>query len=159
MKTYRVGQILFLISESNKVLPIQVIEEVVRTTLNGKEKTYIIKFPDKDGSKTDIQKIKGELFESRKNVFDYMINNTTNAINNMLDQAESICADLFDVDVSKPEKETTDVPIKESIEIQKVQPKIKQSKIITVDLGNGKLGKISEKEFEKIGDSEWKYFY
>jgi hypothetical protein len=154
MKTYRVGQILFLISESNKVLPIQVIEEVVRTTLNGKEKTYIIKFPDKDGSKTDIQKIKGELFESRKNVFDYMINNTTNAINNMLDQAESICADLFDVDVSKPEKETTAVPIKESIEIQKVQPKIKQSKIITVDLGNGKLGKISEKEFEKIGDSE-----
>ena len=61
---------------------------------------------------------------------------------------------MFDVDVTKPEKKTTDDPIEESIEIQKVQPKTKQSKIITVDLGNGKLGKISEKEFEKIGDSE-----
>ena len=44
MQNYRVGQILFLIADTSKVLPIQVIEEVIRTTLEGKEKTYIIRF-------------------------------------------------------------------------------------------------------------------
>jgi len=158
MKTYRVGQILFLISETNKVLPIQVIEEVIRTTLTGKEKTYIVKFPDKDETQTDIQKIKGELFETRKDLFNYMINNTTNAINKMLDQAELISSEIFNVDISNAVKVPEKLPFEEKIEVPKMQPEIKQNKIITVDLGNGKLGKISEKELEKIGDSEWKYF-
>ena len=42
-----VGQILFLIADSSQVVPVQVFEEVIRTTLEGKEKTYIIKLPDK----------------------------------------------------------------------------------------------------------------
>ena len=158
MKTYRVGQILFLISDTNKVLPIQVIEEVIRTTLTGKEKTYIVKFPDKDETQTDIQKIKGELFETRKDLFNYMISNTTSAINKMLDQAELISTEIFNVDISKEAKEVEKFSFEEKIEVPKMQPEIKQNKIITVDLGNGKLGKISEKELEKIGDSEWKYF-
>ena len=41
MQNYQVGQILFLITDSTKVIPIQVFEEVTRTTLSGKEKTYI----------------------------------------------------------------------------------------------------------------------
>lgn len=154
MKTYRVGQILFLISDTNKVLPIQVIEEVIRTTLTGKEKTYIVKFPDKDETQTDIQKIKGELFETRKDLFNYMISNTTSAINKMLDQAELISTEIFNVDISKEAKEVEKFSFEEKIEVPKMQPEIKQNKIITVDLGNGKLGKISEKELEKIGDSE-----
>lgn len=152
MKTYRVGQILFLISEANKVLPIQVVEEVIRTTLNGKEKTYIIKFPNKEETTTDINKVKGTLFESKKEVFNYMIENTTNAINQMLDTAEIVCSEVFNVKLEK------EVIKKDKIENlinddQKMQPEKKQNKIITVDLGNGKLGKISQNEFEKIGDS------
>ena len=41
---YRVGQILFLIADASKVVPIQVVEEVIRTTLEGKEKTYMIRY-------------------------------------------------------------------------------------------------------------------
>ena len=58
MKDYQVGQILFLIADASKVVPIQVIEEVIRTTLEGKEKTYIVKLPDKKETCFDIKKIK-----------------------------------------------------------------------------------------------------
>ena len=61
MKEYKVGQILFLIGESTtKIIPVQVVEEVVRTTLTGKEKTYTIMLPDQDQTTVDIQSIKGE---------------------------------------------------------------------------------------------------
>ena len=43
MQQYRVGQILFLIADASKVVPIQVVEEVIRTTLEGKEKTSPVK--------------------------------------------------------------------------------------------------------------------
>ena len=75
MQQYRVGQILFLIADASKVVPIQVVEEVIRTTLDGKEKTYIIKFPDKKETTADIKKVKGELFKSKDEVKKHMINN------------------------------------------------------------------------------------
>ena len=40
---YSVGQILYLIGESSmRILPIQVIEEVVTTTVEGSKKTYTV---------------------------------------------------------------------------------------------------------------------
>ena len=72
MQQYHVGQILFLIADASKVVPIQVVEEVIRTTLEGKEKTYIIKFPDKNGTSVDIKKVKGELFKSKDEVKNYI---------------------------------------------------------------------------------------
>lgn len=150
MKTYRVGQILFLISESNKVLPIQVIEEVVRTTLGGKEKTYIVKFPDKVGTKSDIKKIKGQLFESKKSVFDFMIKNATNAINSMIENATLISNEVFKESIEKEPVAEIDEN-GEAKEKPKMQPEAKQNKIITVDLGNGKYGKITQDELSKVG--------
>lgn len=150
MKTYRVGQILFLISENNKVLPIQVVEEVVRTTLDGKEKTYIIKFPDKDSTRSDIKKVKGKLFESKESVFDFMIKNATNAINSMLESAALISSEVFKASIEKEEVEAIDKK-EEAKEQPKMQPEAKQNKIITVDLGNGKYGKITQDELSKVG--------
>ena len=90
MNQYQVGQILYLISDASRVIPIQVIEEVVRTTLSGRELTYNIKFPDKKQTVIDIKKVKGELFESQTLAKNYMINNATQAINQMIETAEEI---------------------------------------------------------------------
>ena len=95
MQNYQVGQILFLIGDSNNVIPIQVVEEVIRTTLEGKEKTYIIKLPDKKETTVDIKKIKGELFTERKEVQSFMMQNAHNAISHMLNEAEEVAATLF----------------------------------------------------------------
>ena len=87
MQQYRVGQILFLIADASKVVPIQVVEEVIRTTLEGKEKTHIVKFRDKKGTTADIKKVKGALFTSKDEVRSYMIDNAKYAIEQMVSLA------------------------------------------------------------------------
>jgi len=152
---YRVSQILFLIADVSKVVPIQVIEEVIRTTLDGKEKTYIVKFPDKKETTADIKKIKGQLFNSREEVKEFMLNNAKSAIDQMVLNAEEMSINVFN---SHPEnfkiepRDTNQIEIPGllSDETKKVQPTTEDG-IIRVDLGNGKFGKIDAKNLNNAG--------
>jgi len=153
MKEYQVGQILFLIGDSNKVIPIQVVEEVIRTTLAGKEKTYIALLPDKKQSTFDIKKIKGQLFTDKHEVKSYMMKNANDAITSMINEASSIADSVFEA----PIVSTDSFDNVEEIEIiepdilpEKVQPE-KENDIIKVDLGNGKFGKMSVGDLNKAG--------
>ena len=156
MQQYRVGQILFLIADASKVVPIQVVEEVIRTTLNGKEKTYIVKFPDKKGTTADIKKVKGELFNSKEEVKEYMINNAKVAIEQMVAIADEMSINIFNASSydSPDEGDATHelVALEESTEENKT--KVQQDKddgIIRVDLGNGKFGKINVDNLNNAG--------
>ena len=156
MQNYQVGQILFLIGDSNNVIPIQVVEEVIRTTLEGKEKTYIIKLPDKKETTVDIKKIKGELFTERKEVQSFMMQNAHNAISHMLNEAEDVAATLFGninslSDALEEELiEEGSVIIEPALITEKVQPE-KEHDIIKVDLGNGKFGKMTVGDLNNAG--------
>ena len=60
---YKVGQVFYLVgSETAKVIPFRVVEEVTRTTLDGVEKTFIAEVPDKKNTKVPVTKLKGETF-------------------------------------------------------------------------------------------------
>ncbi len=156
MKDYQVGQILFLIGESNKVIPIQVVEEVIRTTLDGKEKTYIIKLPDKKETTVDIKKLKGSLFIGKKEVRDFMTKNASDAISAMISDAENVANTLFSAPLVEQDpkqqlvKEEEKNIIKPELAPEKVQPE-KENGIIKVDLGNGKFGKMSVSDFNQAG--------
>ena len=155
MQQYRVGQILFLIADASKVVPIQVVEEVIRTTLDGKEKTYMIKFPDKKETTADIKKVKGELFTSKDEVRSYMIDNAKNAIEQMVTLAEEISINIFNAssyDTPFPEENEQEIitlkdSVEEKVEVQ--QPAV--DGIIRVDLGNGKFGKINVDNLNNAG--------
>ena len=150
MNQYQVGQILYLISDASRVIPIQVIEEVVRTTLNGRELTYNIKFPDKKQTVIDIKKVKGELFESQTLAKNYMINNATQAINQMIETAEEIAINVFDKSTKDEDEEIEDFTntVKEEEELVQLP---KSDDIIKVDLGNGRFGKLKANELNKAG--------
>lgn len=153
---YDVGQILFLISDTNKVVPIQVVEEVVRTTLDGKEKTYIIQFPDKKRSQSDIRKIKGRLFNSDIEVQEFMLDNTRKAIETMIEQAKEISFNVFNVSIKESSDLLSFVSTPEVNEEKKEDnnEKVQQPAddgIIRVDLGNGKFGKIKANEYNNAG--------
>ena len=160
MQQYRVGQILFLIADASKVVPIQVVEEVIRTTLEGKDKTYIVKFPDKKATTVDIQKVKGELFKSKDEVKSYMIENAQTAIERMVTLAEEMSINIFN---SHPNDISLHDQPQEILELQsiseddeeddtedKVQPQ-ETDGIIRVDLGNGKFGKIDVDNLNSAG--------
>ena len=157
---YRVGQILFLIADASKVVPIQVVEEVIRTTLEGKEKTYIIKFPDKKETTADIKKIKGKLFNSRDEVKTFMIDNARSAIAQMLEHAEEMSINIFNSHPEEVQLKETVLDFKESTDtkIEKVQP-VETDGIIRVDLGNGKFGKINAETLSNAGAPQWTYYY
>ena len=149
MNQYQVGQILYLISDASRVIPIQVIEEVVRTTLSGRELTYNIKFPDKKQTVIDIKKVKGELFESQTLAKNYMINNATQAINQMIETAEEIAINVFDKNIKDEDEEIEDFT--ESVQEEELVQLPKSDDIIKVDLGNGRFGKLKANELNKAG--------
>lgn len=155
MQQYRVGQILFLIADASKVVPIQVVEEVIRTTLEGKEKTYIVKFPDKKETTADIKKVKGELFKSKTEVKQYMIENAKSAIEQMVSLAEEMSINIFNtssIDNAQYEnfnQEPDKLETKHKKEEEVQQPE--DDGIIRVDLGNGKFGKINVDNLNNAG--------
>lgn len=160
MKEYSVGQILFLIADASKVIPVKVVEEVIRTTLTGRDKTYIIRLPDKKGTEVDIQNIPGKLFTSKEEVQTFMLENAKFAINQMLEKASDIIADVFNKQDLSEEKIVTETLTSEQNIIANVnvpdetEAKVQQDKkssIITIDLGNGKFGKIKQSDLDKAG--------
>lgn len=154
MNTYQVGQILFFIADSSQVIPIQIIEEVIRTTLDGKDKTYIAKLPDKKQTTVDIKKLTGHLFASNKDAKTFMMKNANDAITQMIEEAENVANNLFG-HIKQPALEIikdSDIITPDAIE-EKVQQE-NESDIIKVDLGNGKFGKMSVGELNRAGAAQ-----
>ena len=147
MGAHQVGQILFIIGNS-KVVPIQVVEEVVRTTLDGIQKTYMIQFPDKNQTKADIAEIKGDIFKTHEEVKAHMTKNANNAISKMIDECLELSDNVFK---TKSVKKKKSKKVKESPEQTKMQPDANESNMLTIDLGNGQVGKISQDNIAALG--------
>jgi hypothetical protein len=60
---YDVGQIIYVVSsESERVVPMQIVEEIRRRTVKGEEVTYLVKSgPDAQGS-FKLEELKGQVF-------------------------------------------------------------------------------------------------
>jgi len=141
MEQYEVGQILYMTSsKSFKIIPIQVVEEVVRTTISGKEKTYMICFPDNEKTVTDINKLKGKIFKTINAIETHLIDNTKTAIKQLIKEAELIKNDAFG-SIKKIDEVIADEPMQQS----------NPDDIIKVDLGNGQIGRISKKQIPILG--------
>ncbi len=138
MSNYEVGQILYLANEKSfKIIPVQVVEEVVRTTIEGKVKTYLIKFPDKNRTVVDIKDIKYKCFKTENDVESYLLENTKKAIKNLLTAANEIKREVY----------STHSPHQESENF--LQPNEKED-IISIDLGNGQKGKLKVEDLTKV---------
>jgi hypothetical protein len=151
MKNYKVGQVLYLIKvEQQRILPVQVVEEVIRTTVDGKEKTYSIKFPDKKETVVDISRINGILYESTQELQLYMINNAKNAIQGMIENAVDLSSIFKKVVVHEEVK--TKNKINKVDNSENVQNNINED-IIKVEIANGKFANLKSSELKKLGDS------
>ena len=137
---YKVGQILYICDESRmKIIPIQVVEEVVRTTITGIEKNYMIMFPDTKRSTASIDKVKGKLFNDPDTVQEYMIKNASDAIKRMRGAAEALRDEAFTL-----QQENNDSQISNDVQVET------NNDIIMVDLGNGAKAKMNTSLLEKV---------
>ena len=139
MSNYEVGQILYLTNEKAfKIIPIQVVEEVVRTTISGKIKTYLVQFPNKEKTVVDINDIKFKCFKTEKEVRDYLLENTRSAIDALIKVANDLKHEAY--------SSSLNVISNDDIVVQQEEG----SDIINVDLGNGQVGKLKVEDLTKV---------
>lgn len=139
---YKVGQILYMTnSESLKIIPIQVVEEVSRTTMSGTEITYMIQLPDKKKTTADIKAIKGEVYSDINILKTDMLKRATSSIENMINIAINLSKEAF-------KKEDKNIVNQKENDVQ-VET---NDDIILVDLGNGVKAKMKTNELEKVAN-------
>lgn len=78
MSDYDVGQVIYVISgESDRIVPMQVCEEIRRRTIAGEEVTYLIRSgPDQKGT-FRLDEIKGKVFNTLDQAKVHLQNNFT----------------------------------------------------------------------------------
>ena len=146
---YKVGQVFYLVgSETAKVIPFRVVEEVTRTTLDGVEKTFIAEVPDKKNTKVPVTKLKGETFTNLQDLRKHMIENAANAIDNMIARAEHLAEASFGFSEQKDKFAISEV-LKENNDEYSVQEKEESDKV-SVDIGNGIIARMNLKDLEKV---------
>ena len=157
---YKVGQIIYLLSEKSlKIIPAQVVEEVIRNTLAGKEISYIIKMPDQKQTVVDISAIKANIFVDHNKLKEFMMENARQSIEGLINSA-FITQEVF---VPAPEAASDILPKQEIEEIiqpivtttkkstpKRVQKKKKDDKI-KVDIGGGIKANISVEDLTHLG--------
>ena len=92
---YEVGQVLFLIlPKKQHVIPVRVVEQVTRKSLDGEETSYTVEVP---GQKEmyDLSDLGADVFTSIKAVESQLHENARKAISGILKSAESLSSKYF----------------------------------------------------------------
>ena len=92
---YEVGQVLFLIMrKKHGVVPVRVVEQVTRKSLDGEETSYRVEVPGQD-EVYDLTELNGEIYTSIKSVKERLHANAERAIGDIVRAAEKISAKYF----------------------------------------------------------------
>ena len=131
MPDYTVGQVVYLLqTKSFSVVPVQVVEQITKNTLNGSETVYNVKIPGKEEMLV-LSSFEGEVFDDLREVKAYMIKNVTSNIEKMVTQADQLAKQHFpnaDQEVSVFSSEKT--------------PNVEQYDKIKVELEGGQLANV-----------------
>ena len=87
---YKVGQIIYSILEDKyKVVPLKISEQVITKTLDGETISYKVIMPGKSKKKIDLAKV-NNVWNDLDSVRDHLLENASNAINNMVEESINI---------------------------------------------------------------------
>ena len=141
MSKYKVGQVLYLLSSHTmKVFPVQIVEEVVRSSLKGKNISYTVMMPNRKKSLIELDSVNAKVFEDVEELREFMIQNTKNSIIKIIKDArtlQTIFNEFIEVDKFIEQKEHAKEKSESSIENASNVQINKNSDKIKVDIGNG----------------------
>lgn len=84
---YSVGQILYLILKKKQiVLPVRVVEQILRRTVEGEETKYIVEIPAKDHRmiQRPLDELNSEVFKDLSEAREILLANANSAIDNII---------------------------------------------------------------------------
>ena len=120
---YEVGQVLFIVlNKRPQIIPVQVIEQVVRRSIKGEDIQYSINVPTKDGDKTfELSGIDGTVYNTLEEVQDAMLANAKATVSEMTERAFLVAQSRFNYEQTGSEllstSPTTSTNTGESIKI------------------------------------------
>ena len=138
MSNYQVGQVLYTSSsKSLKIIPLQVVEIVVRTTIEGEKKEFVVQLPDKEKTQVPLSEIKGNVFKNVQDVRQHLISNATSAIDKMIELSKELVNERFNIEKNIDQKIT-------GVQVDS------NDDIIMVDLGDGVKAKMNTKNLNQV---------
>jgi sucrose-6-phosphate hydrolase SacC (GH32 family) len=88
MKEYEVGQIIYLLSPKTlKVLPSLIVEEITRKTVEETQTQFVVQMPDEKKTRVTIDEVKAKIFSDVESLREFMINNATHTIDQLIKNA------------------------------------------------------------------------
>ena len=146
--SYSVGQTLFLLARKDKkVIPVRVVEEIVRKTIKDEVVSYNVLLPDKSDTVASLSDIDAEVFVSVLDLRQKMINTATSMIDELISRSRSIAEKKFGYE-EKPDKpmfSSVDLSVHEDEAHVDQESKKKEEDFSNaeVDLGNGLKARVS----------------
>ena len=143
---YEVGQVLYvMMSRDKSVLPVRIVEQVLRKTLDGESVSYIVELPTQSGEKVPLEKLGPGVYSSSDEAMNAMIKNAEGTIKNIIKKATSIAETVFGIN-----NEVTNVSTNQSADLSSIEDSDEDEQAsVEVDLGDGIKGKVSIKELSQ----------
>jgi|TARA_Y100000034_G_C6778797_1_gene347900 hypothetical protein len=94
--------------KDRRVLPVQIIEQVVRKTLEGESVSYVVKLPDKNSTVVDLDKVKAEIFSDENQARERMTENTLAMIEMIIRRSVVLAGEKFSYHTQKSESVSPD---------------------------------------------------
>ena len=140
---YSVGQTLFLLSRKDrKVIPVRVVEEIVKKTIEDQVVSYGVQLPDKNQTVTSLSDLDVEIFVRISDLRNDMISRATSMIDELIDRSKAIAENKFGYAEDSRAFLATDPSVPETTGEAPPEPKEDFSNA-EVDLGNGLKARIS----------------
>tara|TARA_Y100000034_G_C6752609_1_gene334697 strand:+ start:357 stop:797 length:441 start_codon:yes stop_codon:yes gene_type:complete len=96
---HEVGQVLYVIlSKKQRVIPIQIAEQIVRRSIEGESIQYLVKVPGKNDF-VDLKLFGDEIYSTLDEVQEQLMKNANKAIFKMTEQAKALVHDHFPKDL------------------------------------------------------------
>ena len=128
---YKVGQVLYvLVKKQQTVIPVQVVEQILRRTLSGEETMYTVNVPTNGGLKEmPLSDISGEVFEDLEQARTRLLENATAAIGSLIDAASKTSSRHFQP-TSQGELQPTQLPMGQEV----VEASLEDGTVVKVHL-------------------------
>ena len=142
---YQVGQVLYVIlKKRQKIIPVQVIEQIVRRTADGEKVQYLVNVPTRPDT-IDLDTLGEQVFEDINSVKKTLRKNIFNVIDDMADKAISIAIEHFGLDKVHASNSRNDTYLEGTPpEVLATDPSDVSSPtdIIKIQLDNGQLANV-----------------
>ena len=147
--SFSVGQVLYVFMNKNRaVIPVQVVEEVTRKTLDEIAVSYVVCLPDSDKTHINLDDIESKPFNSIEDVRDHMMKNAKDAISSIIEKSKKTSISFFGKSATLDSKSVNTVNNIDKDNTVDDPDILSNSETLDVDLGDGIKARIDLSSLE-----------